>query len=172
MKTSFLLIFIVLTLISTQLVSGKCTRPIYSQDINETLRLCGENFGIKNGLIVSKDNIDIDCSSAVLQGNLFGKATGFLIEDRKNVTLHDCRIVNYDVGIVIRNSSNIVFDKITLLRNRAGIKLFNSFNVSITNSFDISLEKPLLVSNSSGNIFSYFNKKIKGDFCSYNFCGK
>lgn len=153
-------------------VSAKCIRPFYSQDINETLRLCGENFGLKKGLTVSKDNIDIDCSSAVLQGNLFGKEVGFLIEDRKNVTLHNCRIVNYNVGIVVKNSSNIMLNEITLLRNMVGIKLFNSFNVSVTDGFDISLDKPLLVSNSSQNIFSYFNKKIKGDFCSYNFCGK
>ena len=159
-------------MLSTQLVSAKCTRPFYSQDINYSTRLCGENFVVESGIIISKDNVNMDCSSAVLKGNLFSNSIGIIIEDRKNVSISDCRIVNYKVGILVRNSSNVLLDEITLLRNKIGIKLFDSFNVSIINGFDISLEKPLHLSNSFNNTFSYFNKKIVGDFCKFNFCLK
>lgn len=154
------------------IVFAKCTRPTYSQDINYSTRLCGENFVVASGMIISKDNVNIDCSSAVLKGNLFSNSAGLIIEDRKNISISDCRIVNYKVGILVRNSSNILLDKITFLRNGIGVKLFNSFNVSISKGFDISLEKPLHLSNSSSNNFFYFNKKIVGDFCKFNFCRK
>ena len=155
-----------------QTVSAKCSHPVYSQDLNKSTRLCGENFVLNSGLAVSSDNVDIDCSSAVLKGSLFSKNTGIVIEDRKNVTLRDCRIVNYAVGIIVRNSSNVFLSEITFLRNFVGVKIIDSFNVSIVDGFDISLEKPIHVSNSRNNTFHYFNKKIKGDFCAYNSCGK
>ena len=124
------------------------------------------------GLVISKDNVFVDCGSAVLRGSFFGEGYGFLIEDRKNVKIKNCRIVNYPVGILVRNSSNIILEDITFLRNRIGLHVIDSVNVNLKKSLDISLERPVRISNSHNNAFLYLNKKIKGDFCAYNNCGK
>lgn len=170
MNKTFIAICIVIYLFLATAVSAKCSRPVYYDDVNYSTRLCGENFVLERGLSISRDNVNIDCSSAVLKGNLFSKNIGIIIEDRQNISLRNCRIVNYDVGVLVRNSSNIFLGEITFLRNKVGIKLFDSFNVNVANGFDISLTKPVHVSSSSMNSFSYFNKRIKGDFCAHNLC--
>ena len=165
------IVLIIAMFVIPYFVSAACSRPVYSKDLNTSTRLCGENFVVNNGLVVSKDNVDIDCSSVVLKGNLLSVVAGIVIEDRKNITLYDCRIVNYATGIKIINSSGIVLRDMTFLRNFVGVHIIDSFNVSIINSFDISLDKPLKISNVTNSTFQYYNKKIKGDFCNANNCG-
>lgn len=153
-------------------VSAACTHPKYWPEINSSLRFCGSNFFLKDGLTISNDNLIIDCGSAVLQGFLFEKNVGIRIEDRNNITIINCRLVNYGTAIVIKNSSNVFLKEMTLLRNMIGLHVIDSVNVAITDSLDISLSRPVRFSNSSNVTFQYHNKEIKGDFCRYNNCGK
>ena len=165
MPTLFLLFLLAVV------VTAACTTPLYQPRINSSLRFCGSNFFVKDGLVVSKDNIIVDCGSAVLQGFLWEENAGVTVKDRNNVTLVDCRIVNYGTGILIKNATNIVVKDITLLRNMVGVHIINSENISISDSLDISLQRPVRFSNSSNVALLYDNKLIKGDFCKTNNCG-
>lgn len=169
MQLFFVISTMLLLLIPESNAVNGCSKPIFSGDINKSMRLCGQNYVLPKGLIVTKDNLNIDCSSAVLKGP-FNKGTGIIIEDRKNVTLYDCRIVNYAKGFLIKNSSNIMLKNITLLRNMIGVHMYNTKNSRVVNSFDVSLKKPILLFNSTNNVFTYLNKKIRSDFCRYNKC--
>lgn len=170
MKRIFLVV--VLFILLSFVVSAACTHPKYWPEINSSLRFCGSNFFLKEGLTVANDNLIIDCGSSVLQGFLFQKNVGIRIEDRNNITLINCRLVNYGTAILVKNSTNILLKEITLLRNMVGLHVIDSSNVSIVDSTDISLQRPVRFSNSSNVTFQYNNKNVKGDFCKSNNCGK
>lgn len=173
MKKGIMIIFTTIIILSSlELVSAVCTRPILSRDLNASTKLCGNNFVLNNGLVISKDNVNIDCSSAVINGAGAVNSAGIFIEDRKNVVLRNCKLTNYDTGVFVKNSSNIVLKDITLLRNNIGVRIIDSLNVNVLNGFDISLKSPVKLSNSFNSTLRYVNKKIKSDFCAFNYCNK
>ncbi|MBI4142124.1 hypothetical protein HY484_04315 [Candidatus Woesearchaeota archaeon] len=169
MKKVVILVIVFFTF--SVVVSAACTHPKFWPEINNSLRFCGSNFFVKDGLKISNDNLFVDCGSAVLQGFLWQKNVGITIEDRNNVTFVNCRLVNYGTAIMIKNSTNIFLKEITLLRNMVGLHVINSVNISIVDSLDISLHRSVRFSNSSNVTFQYHNKNIKGDFCRTNNCG-
>ena len=150
-------------------VSRTCTRELDLPRINQDTRLCADNFYPK-GISITADNIVLDCGTAVLKGEF--KGTGILIQNRKHVTLKNCQIANYDAGILIRNSQDIIILDGNLVRNLIGIKAVDSSGIIVENSQDISITRPVQLINSAGNVFHYTNKRLEGEICRLNQCNQ
>ncbi len=151
--------------------SRTCTRTIDPPRIDQNTVLCADNYYPHNypqGINITKDNIVLDCGTGVLHGQFMN--AGIIIANRKNVTIKNCQVANYNTGILIKNSERIQILNANLIRSTIGIKLVNSRQVVVENSHDISLSSPVQLVNSSGNTFHYFNKNIKGDNCRLNQC--
>jgi hypothetical protein len=109
-----------------------------------------------------------DCGTSVFHGKF--QNAGFVIIDRTNVTIQNCQVANYDIGMLIKNSKQITILNSNLIRNNIGLKISNSTGVVVENSYDISIKNPIQLIKAEGNSFHYLNKKLKGDGCRLNQC--
>ncbi len=148
-----------------------CEEPRDGKTIFDTTRFCGYQYQLRQGIEIGNNDITIDCGHAIIQG-LFQDITGILIQNKKNIILKNCMIMNYDVGIELINSTNVTVSNVAFIRNQIGLKLKQSSNNTFVKNRDISLKKPIHNIESFENIFQYENKNIKGDFCRYNTCNK
>lgn len=170
MSTKWLTILLVvaLSLIPSVLaVSRSCTTVLDPPRISQSTRLCANNYA-RAGISITADNVMLDCGTGVLKGDF--KNAGIIIQNRKNITLKDCQVANYDVGILVKNSNGVRILNANLIRNMVGIKLIDSSSVIVENSFDISIKKPVQLINAVGNVFHYKNKRLEGDQCRLNQC--
>ncbi len=148
-----------------------CTRMIDPPRIDQNILFCAENYyphNFPNGINITADNIIVDCGTSVFHGSF--ENAGFVIIDRTNITIQNCQIANYDIGMLIKNSNQITILNSNLIRNHIGLKLINSSGIVVENSYDISIKNPVQLVKSEGNSFHYLNKNLKGDGCRLNQC--
>lgn len=134
-----------------------------------SVQLCSDNYDAKNIRLLA-DNIVFDCSRAVLKGDF--KSTGLIIEGRKNITVLNCQLAHHETGILIRRSKDIRIIDTSLIRNLVGIKLQDTTGTVVDGAYDISIKEPVQATNSTGNSFSYVNKKVESDNCRPNQCNQ
>lgn len=152
-------------------ISRTCTRELDTPRIDQSMILCADNYYPHNypqGLNITKDNIILDCGSSVLHGQF--KNAGIVVINRKNVTIKNCQIANYGIGMLVKQSKQIKVINTNFIHNQIGLKVADSSAIVVENSYDISTQKPLQVVNSTGNVFHYLNKNMEGDYCRLNQC--
>ncbi|MEM2823201.1 MAG: NosD domain-containing protein, partial [Thermofilaceae archaeon] len=101
-----------------------------------------------NGIVVERDNIILDGNGHTITGP--GSARGILLEYRKNVTIRNFKIENFNTGIYLYYSSGNTITGNTITNNEYGIHLFDSDdNEIIGNVFSGC---GLLITNSFFNV--------------------
>lgn len=160
----FILLLIIVPVIAQ---NTTCTHTLDLPRISQNTRLCTDTYDHK-GISIVADNVVFDCGFGVLRGRFQG--TGIEIINRKNVTIINCHITQYNAGILVQNSSDITIMQTNLMRNNIGVKLLDSAGIVMEKNTDISLNKPVHVINSLGNVISYVNKRINADTCKVNQC--
>lgn len=168
MKKRCTLVLAILIMLSAA-AHADCQNPMNGKTYTTDRVFCSETFYLPDGIIIDNDNVVIDCGHAVIKGTNFEK-TGITIRNRKNIVIKNCKIANYAVGLYIQNSTDIIFYSNTLMRNKVGIKLSSVANCTFDENSDISLERPMRMTDSSENKISYVNKKVEEDFCRHNQC--
>ncbi len=164
------MILLLVILLSIQ-VSGYCTPPKDGKTIFTNTDFCSQSYQLRNGIRIGQNEVIINCNGAIIQGLFQGK-TGILIENKKQVTIKNCMIMNYEIGIELINSTNITVTNVALIRNQIGLRLEKSNDNTFIKNRDISLRKPVKEIESFENIFQYENKNINYDFCRYNTCNE
>lgn len=81
------------------------TGPLRIYD-NTTLPPNGEYH---QGVIVMGDNITFDCNGSTFIGDKTG--VGILLQRRAGVTIRNCRVRNFDVGMYVQQGRNFVFER-------------------------------------------------------------
>jgi parallel beta-helix repeat protein len=124
-------------------ISGKkpCVIPHDDMYINEDAVLCRGTYSIKDAgtqgvLIINASNIVLDCNGAVLNGI---DKTGYAIISfgwNDNVTIKNCKIINYDYGIYLNYAhNNIIMNNEIQDMGHYGITLtFSSSNIIFNNT--------------------------------------
>jgi len=146
-----------------------CVVPQEGMLIEYSIQLCSDVYYFDSGIHISGENITVDCAGAVFKSWTGGR--GISIEHSNNVTVTGCRIVNYDIGIYARNSTNLYLNDNHLLRNNVGTR-FVVVSDSATFNHDVSLITPFEILESDHNILSLTNKVVEGIFCGENFCNE
>lgn len=149
-------------------VSASCVVPASGRLVDKSTRLCSGNYVLKGGLSVGADNFVLDCGGAVLQGDFVG--AGIVVRDKKNVSITNCHLVNWVEGVVVDGSESVVLKGLHLIRNQVGVVFKNSKFGVVDESVDISLQVPVRMINSSGNLVRFENKVVSGEFCEMNSC--
>ncbi len=72
---------------------------------NTTLPPNGEYH---QAVIIMADNVTLDCSGSIFVGE--GMGVGILIENRKGVTVRNCRARGWDVGMYVVSGNRFVFE--------------------------------------------------------------
>ncbi|MBI5388812.1 right-handed parallel beta-helix repeat-containing protein, partial [Candidatus Woesearchaeota archaeon] len=129
----------------------QCDSTIYQNTIlSQDLICAGNGLGI-----TTADNIILDCNGHSLRGN--GTGTGITITSRNNVTIKNCSISSFQVGIPLRDSNvNLISDTITN-NSFLGVNMMPGSNASLTsnvvctNGYDIiGSSDPSSTQHSSG----------------------
>lgn len=147
-----------------------CSEPIDGKTYTENQEFCNKNYYLPNGINVGADNIVIDCRNAVLQGDF--KEAGIKAENRQNIEIQNCHIVNYKEGIYLKNTTRAEVHHSNLLRNYIGLKLEESSQNHFYENRDVSIKQAVQDMLSAGNHIRYTNKNIEGDTCRHNSCNK
>lgn len=96
-----------------------------------------EGFGI---LINGRENVTIDCEGHKIVGGFFN-FNGIFVINSKDVTIKNCEIRGFQIGIILENSSSNQIVGNSLTRNLNGIVLHNSHknllknNIALTNTY-------------------------------------
>ena len=77
--------------------------------------------GIYNNanIIINSSDVVLDCDGATLNGN--GSGYGIYLENKSNVTIRNCNVINYEYGIYLDSSSNNSIINNTANLNNYGI---------------------------------------------------
>jgi len=146
-----------------------CVVPQNGMVIDYSVQFCSDVYYFNQGISISGDNILVDCDGAVLKSWTGGK--GISIEHSSNITVTGCRLVSYDKGFYVRNSTKVFLEDNHLVKNQVGAR-FVVVSDSATFNHDVSLIQPFEILESDHNILSLSNKFVSGDFCSENFCNE
>lgn len=146
-----------------------CIVPQNGMKIDKSVDFCTDVFYLDKGIFISGDDIVINCNGAVLKSWSGGR--GISIDDSKNITINGCRILNYNIGIFVENSTRVFLNDNHLVKNKVGARFVNVSD-SATFNHDVSLQLPFEVFESVNNVFSLTNKVVNGKFCSSNFCNE
>ncbi len=150
-------------------VALACVVPEDGMKVNSSVDFCSDVYYLNHGITISGNDISVNCDGAVLKSWNGGR--GVLIENSANVTVSDCRIVNYRIGFFVRNSTKVFLDDNHLVRNKVGTR-FVGVSDSATFNQDVSLSAPFEITGSRNNIISLSNRVVSGGFCNSNFCNE
>jgi len=108
---------------------------------------------IQGLIIVEKDNIVIDGAFHTIQGT--GSETGIDLSGRKNVTIQNLEVKNFDIGVYLSSSSQITIQRSTISQNTHGIWVSRSSSNNILQNSIIEnvLEGLYIYFSSNNNIF-------------------
>lgn len=168
MKTA--LILAMLLILPGVFASSHCEEAYEGMVIKEDTTLCSDSFEVLDGIRIGADNVMLDCSTAVIKG--LGKNEGIIIENVSGVTVQNCNIINYNVGIYLKNATFAYLHDNALLKNKVGIRLYQSFENRIENNADKSLTKAIGSIASKFNSLWISNKNIEKEFCDVNLCNQ
>ena len=134
--------------------------------VNRDLTLCNDVYNIAgskaNGvLIITASDITLNCNGATLSGT--GSSSGIYLNNRSNVTVENCNVINYSYGVYLYSSSNNTLVNNAVNSNtKKGIFLSSSSNNSMRNNtvnnndyygidLHISSNHNILVNNTANN---------------------
>ena len=114
----------------------------YESNFSQTPSTCGpiyENTVLRNDVSsastcfsVKQHDITLDCKGYTINGS--GINYGVAFNGRKNVTIKNCNIENYRVGIAAKRTRYVTLVDNTITENRAGIYIEESENDTISNN--------------------------------------
>jgi parallel beta-helix repeat protein len=137
------------------------TAPITTLD-NIAYTLTGNIASTADGIIVERDYIILDGAGNTLQGTEANESTGIDLTERRNVTVRNTQIKNFDHGIVLTSSNNnsIIGNEITA-NFYHGIFLDGSSNSISENNITETVNIGITISlNSSTNYNSISRNNI------------
>jgi len=163
------IIYTIIAIILIQTAFAECTELAGTGIIDKDTKLCSDTYHAAQGITIAKDNIILDCGTAVIRGN-YQQGTGITIANRQNITITKCNILTYNVGVFITNSSNVHLYDNALLKNDVGVRMYNAYENRIEKHNDKSLIKPISALTSKYNTVLLGNKRIDREFCEVNAC--
>ncbi len=113
--------------------------PYDNMHITESTTLATGTYPISDPggdgvLIIERDGVTLDCNGAKLQGN--GTGTGIVSNGKSNVTIKNCLIENYGVGIKFDNNSKIkIINSAVTANKQSGIQASSSSNSEISQNY-------------------------------------
>lgn len=152
-----------ITELNLDAITPSCTIPTNRMNIVNDTVFCPGTYYLTPGIIqLVEDNVELDCNGATLVGD--GSYYAFVLHKASNMTVRNCNIINYYIGISLSPLSgswsemtyNNLLENNRIVNNTYGIHLFGSDNNSITkntimNSGEYSLHA---VGSYSNNIWA------------------
>jgi parallel beta-helix repeat protein len=149
---------------------AECEAAFDLMQITRDTVLCNKGYDVPSGITIKTDNVTLDCNGALIIGKAMTDGQGILIDHADGVTVKNCNILNYDVGVYVKDGNRNTIIQNALLKNRIGVRMLNSFENRFEDNADKSLLKPVSSLASKFNSFWLINKDLDKDFCDVNLC--
>jgi parallel beta-helix repeat protein len=163
-----LLLLTILVLVPSAL--AQCEAAFDMMQVNKDIMLCNKAYDVQSGITIKTDNVTLDCNGALIIGKAMQDGQGILIDHADGVTVKNCNLLNYDVGVYVKEGNRNTIVQNALLKNRIGVRMLQSFENRFENNADKSLLKPVSALSSKFNSFWLINKDLDKDFCDVNLC--
>jgi hypothetical protein len=112
---------------------------------------------------INTNNVKLECSNFNITANPYTPGPAIIISNKKNITISNCRIINFESLINVSNSSNINLNNIIGVNtHNYGIKMLNSYNNTISNTSIAD------TSNFTIYLKNVFNSKIMNNTFNYS----
>lgn len=90
-------------------------------EITKDTEICSQKFKLDDyghfgTITIARNGVTLDCDGAVLIGE--GRGIGIYVLRSNNVTIRDCEVRNYDIGIRIEDARNVTLEGNYLCNNR------------------------------------------------------
>ncbi len=165
-------ILVLLFLLPGVLAAADCEEAYDGMQISKDTRLCSRSVDVPNSISITANDITLDCNKAILRGTSLAEGQGIILEHVTGVTVKECTIINFNTGILVKESNrNTIIDN-TLLKNNIGIRLIQSFENRFENNADKSHIRPVSAIASKFNSFWLTNKDLDRAFCEVNLCNQ
>jgi parallel beta-helix repeat protein len=151
-------------------VLAECEGAFDLMQITRDTMLCNKGYDVQSGITIKTDNVTLDCNGAIIRGTAMQDGQGIIIDHADGVTVKNCNILNYDVGVYVREGNRNTIIQNALLKNRIGVRMLQSFENRFENNADKSMVKPVSALASKFNSFWLTNKDLDKDFCEVNLC--
>ncbi len=153
-------------------VIAECEAAFDLMRVTKDITLCNKAYDVPSGITIKTDNILLDCNGAIIRGTAVQDGQGIIIDNADNVTVKNCNILNYDVGIYVKDANRNTIIQNALLKNKIGVRMLNAHENRFEDNADKSLLKPVSAIASKFNSFYLTNKDLDKDFCETNLCNQ
>jgi parallel beta-helix repeat protein len=151
-------------------VFAECEAAFDLIQITKDTILCNKAYDVPSGILIKTDNVMLDCNGAIIRGTGLQDGQGIIIDHADGVTVKNCNILNYDVGVYVKEGNRNTIVKNALLKNKIGVRMLQAFENRFESNADKSLLKPVSSLASKFNSFWLVNKDLDKDFCAENLC--
>ncbi len=166
MKSALLFLILLAPLVT----AAECDDAYDSMIVTRDMQLCNRVYDAQNGITINTHGVTLDCNGAVIRGTGLAEGQGIIINNANDVTVKNCNIINYKVGIYVKESNRNHIYQNLLLKNKIGIRLLQSFENKFEKNADKSHLKPISSIASKFNTLWLTNKNIEKSFCEVNLC--
>ncbi|PIN74488.1 hypothetical protein COV18_07590 [Candidatus Woesearchaeota archaeon CG10_big_fil_rev_8_21_14_0_10_37_12] len=163
--------FLLIILLSS-VAFAECIFPMSGLTIDKNTEVCNGVYDVPGGLIINTSNVLLNCNGAIFRGTKGRSEVGLRVEKAENVTVKNCQILTFNQGLFLKEVKHSLFEGNSLLKNRIGVRLLDSFENRIQRHADQSFEVPVSSINSKFNIVLLDNRRLDKEFCKVNVCNK
>jgi parallel beta-helix repeat protein len=153
-------------------VLAECEAAFDLMQITKDTYLCNKAFDVPSGITIKTDNVTLDCNGAIIRGTAMQDGQGIIIDGADGVTVKNCNILNYNVGIYVKEANRNTIVQNALLKNQIGVRMYQAFENRFESNADKSILKPVSALVSKFNTFQITNKELDKDFCDVNMCNE
>jgi parallel beta-helix repeat protein len=111
----------------TIFIPEDCTSTLGTWD--ETTRICTLTQDVTTSIEITTSSIIFDCQNRNITSE--GTGYGIYLENKRNVTIKNCYIKNFIVGILSTISSNLEISSTTIVDNEIGISITGNYGTRI-----------------------------------------
>lgn len=152
--------------------AADCEEAYDLMEVTRDIVLCNKAFDVPSGIRIKTDGVTLDCNGAIIRGTAVQDGQGIIIDHADEITIKNCNILNFDVGIYVKEGNRNTIIHNALLKNKIGIRLLQAFENSFEGNADKSILKPVSSLGSKFNSLWLTNKEIDLDFCQANLCNQ
>jgi parallel beta-helix repeat protein len=140
--------FAIALLIFIPTAFAQCVVPFDGMALSSSRVLCEGTFEAGN-ILVEGMGTAIECNGTILKGS--GENAGFLIDFSHGVSVTGCTMEDFEVGMSVHGSKDVVLEGNTFLRNKIGIAEQDSSLIQRGNVFEGSERQDVLSIEGSGD---------------------
>jgi len=150
---------------------AECVVPTNKMVINESIQLCTDIYNLTDGIRIAKNNVELDCNGATLNGTHADDTIGIFAQEVANIKIINCKVTGYRSAIYLTRAEGSIVSDNYISGNAYGIYLYETITTKFTENevfdniydgiaLDLAKDNEVLknsIYNNDHGIYSYSN---------------